>query len=152
MTERERLNTFIARFSPQIAQLARTALSSLRKRFPGAFELVYDNAYALVVGFGPSERPSEALFSLAIYPRKVNLYFLYGAHLPDPQRRLSGRGKQVRYIRLADAKTLIEPDVSALIDLAIDEAGDPFASAPRGKVIVKAVSSRQRSRRPLYQS
>ncbi|HEY2473772.1 MAG TPA: hypothetical protein VGI19_03130 [Candidatus Cybelea sp.] len=152
MTERERLNAFIARFSPEIAKLARSALAFMRKRLPGTYELVYDNAYALVVGFGPSERPSQGLFSLVIYPRKVSLCFLYGATLPDPERRLLGGGKQVRHIRLADAKTLNERGARELIDVAIDEAGDPFASAPRGRVIVRAVSSRQRPRRPLNQS
>jgi hypothetical protein len=148
VTERQRLASFVGRFSPEIARLARSALASMRAHLPGAFELVYDNAYALVVGFGPSERPSEALFSIAIYPRKVSLCFLYGARLPDPQRRLAGGGKQVRHIRLTDEHTLAERGVHALIEAAIEDAGNPFASAQRGRVIVRAVSVRQRPRRP----
>jgi hypothetical protein len=35
------------------AKLARAALTTMRKRLPGAVELVYDNAYALLVGFSP---------------------------------------------------------------------------------------------------
>ncbi|MFZ1017728.1 MAG: hypothetical protein WAN39_07655, partial [Candidatus Cybelea sp.] len=116
MTERQRLAEFVGRFSPDIARLARSALASMRTYLPGAFELVYDNAYALVVGFGPSERPSEALFSIAIYPRKVSLCFLYGARLADPERRLAGGGKQVRHIRLAGAQTLAERGIRALIE------------------------------------
>ncbi|MGC1984543.1 MAG: hypothetical protein WA668_04050, partial [Candidatus Cybelea sp.] len=129
MTERQRLAEFVGRFSPDIARLARSALASMREYLPGAFELVYDNAYALVVGFGPSERPSEALFSIVIYPRKVSLCFLYGASLADPERRLAGGGKQVRHIRLADINTLKERGVRALIGAAVEDAGDPFASA-----------------------
>lgn len=148
MTERQRLAEFVGRFSPEIARLARSALGSMRKHLPGAFELVYDNAYALVVGFGPSERPSKALFSIVIHPRKVSLCFLYGARLPDPERRLAGGGKQVRHIRLADEHTLAERGVRALIEAAIEDAGNPFAFAQRGRVIVRAVSARQRPRRP----
>jgi hypothetical protein len=148
VTERQRLAEFVGRFSPDVGRLARSALASMREYLPGAFELVYDNAYALVVGFGPSERPSEALFSIVIYPRKVSLCFLYGAHLADPERRLDGGGKQVRHIRLADMNTLKERGVRALIAAAIEDAGNPFASAPRGRVIVRAVSAKQRPRRP----
>jgi hypothetical protein len=120
----------------------------MRTYLPGAFELVYDNAYALVVGFGPNERPSEALFSIVIYPRKVSLCFLYGASLPDPEGRLAGGGKQVRHIRLDDTNTLKGRAVRALIGAAVEDAGNPFAYAPRGRVIIRAVSVRQRPRRP----
>ncbi|HEY1881796.1 MAG TPA: hypothetical protein VGG51_01985 [Candidatus Cybelea sp.] len=148
MTERQRLASFVGRFSPEIARLARSALASMRTYLPGAFELVYDNAYALVVGFGPSERPSAALFSIVIYPRKVSLCFLYGARLPDPERRLAGGGKQVRHIQVDGANTLKERAVRALLDAAVEDAGNPFFGAPRGRVIVRAVSARQRLRRP----
>lgn len=41
-SERARLDEWIARFSPEIARRARTILAALRRRLPGAFELVYD--------------------------------------------------------------------------------------------------------------
>ncbi len=84
-----------------------------------------------------------------IYPRKVSLCFLYGARLPDTERRLAGGGKQVRHIQLAGASTLKERGVCALIDAVVEDAGNPFARAPRGRVIVRAVSARQRPRRPI---
>src|ERR1039458_9537409 len=65
-------------------------------RLPGAVQLVYDNYNALVIGFGPSERASEASFSIVLYPRWVTLFFLQGAGLPDPRRLLKGSGKVVR--------------------------------------------------------
>ncbi|MCA1560567.1 MAG: hypothetical protein LC804_09980 [Acidobacteria bacterium] len=52
----------IARYTPEIASRARVILSKMRKRLPGAFELVYDQYNALVIGYGPSERASEAIF------------------------------------------------------------------------------------------
>ena len=45
------LNAFIARYSPDIAAQTRTMLKTLRARLPGAVEMVYDNYYALVIGF-----------------------------------------------------------------------------------------------------
>lgn len=52
----QRLQSFIAKYDPHIATLARSARSKLRKRMPGAIELVYDNYNALAVGFALTER------------------------------------------------------------------------------------------------
>jgi Domain of unknown function (DU1801) len=120
----------------------------MRERLPGAWEFVYDNAYALVVGFGPSERPSEALFSIAIYPKKVSLCFLWGAHLPDPDGLLEGGGRQVRHIRVENAATLRNPKLRAIVTAAIVDAGNPFDAARPGKTIVRAISKNRRPRLP----
>lgn len=58
----------IARFTPDIAARARAVLMGMRARLPGAVELVYDNYNGWAIGFGPSERASEAPFSIVLYP------------------------------------------------------------------------------------
>jgi hypothetical protein len=148
-SEKQQLAHFVSQFSPEIASLARAALSTMRERLPGAFELVYDNAYALVVGFGPTPRPSEAIFSLAIYPKKVSLCFLYGARLTDPEHLLQGSGNQVRHIRLESAATLKQRGVRALMNVAIEDAVAPFDGTRRGRTIVRAVSKNRRPRRVI---
>src|SRR5439155_3149680 len=85
---REELAAFLAKYTPE-----------MRERLPGAIELVYDNYNALVIGFGPTDRASDAIFSIALYPRWVRLFFLYGAKLRDPKKLLKGVGKIVRYRR-----------------------------------------------------
>ncbi len=148
VTAKAELSGFIARFSPEIARLARSALTAMRERLPGAYELVYENAYALVVGFGPTERPSEAVFSVVIYPRKVSLCFLWGAYLRDPDGLLAGGGRQVRHIRIENAATLKKPAVCALIAAAIEDTGDAFDGTRPGRVIIRAISKNRRPRRP----
>jgi len=54
----------------------------MRARLPGAVELVYDNHNALAIGFGPTERASDAVFSIALFPRWVSLFFLRGRTSP----------------------------------------------------------------------
>ncbi len=120
----------------------------MRERLPGAYELVYDNAYALVVGFGPSERPSEAVFSIVIYPKKVSICFLWGVRLTDPDGLLSGSGNQVRHIRLENAATLKKRGVRALNTAAIDDAGDPFYAGRPGETIDREITKNRRQRRP----
>ena len=98
MTARQELDSFIAKYSEEVAELTRAALAWTCKRFPAATVLVYDNYNALVMGFGSSERASDAVFSIAAYPRWVNLFFLSGATLVDPKKVLKGAGKQVRSV------------------------------------------------------
>ena len=148
-TPAAQLAGFLAKFSPEVRAVAKAALATMRKRVPGAVELVYDNSYALVIGFGPNERPSDALFSIVLYPRHVTLCFLQGALLDDPQKVLQGSGNQVRHIRLIpDASVLDRPDVRALIGQAIETSDAPLAKSRRRKLIIRAVSARQRPRRP----
>jgi hypothetical protein len=79
---------FIARFSPDVARVARAARAKIRKQLPGAFELVYDNYNALALAFGPTDRASDAILSIALYPRWVSLFFARGAKLPDQRVEL----------------------------------------------------------------
>ena len=139
--------SFIAKFDPPIAKLTRAARSILRKRFPTAIELVYDNYNALAIGYSSTERTSDVLFSLAVYARGVNLYFMYGRSLPDPDGLLQGSGNQGAFVRLDDLSMLDNQGVKALIDAAVKQAEPPLASRGRGYTIVKSVSAKQRPRR-----
>jgi hypothetical protein len=142
------LRTFLARFAPPVARIAREARARLRRVFPGAVEMVYDNYNALVIGFGPTERASDAIASIAVYPRWVSLFLLRGARLADPAKRLRGSGNQVRHVVLETAATLDEPDVKSLIRAALAAHPTPFDAKARRRTIVKSVSARQRPRRP----
>lgn len=116
---------------------------------PGGVEFVYDNYNALVFGFGPSDRPSEAVLSLAIMPRWVTLCFLKGAKLRDPKKLLGGSGNIVRNIHLSSPRHLEDRDVRELIDQSIAAARPAFSGkAGTARTIVKSISVKQRPRRP----
>jgi hypothetical protein len=139
---------FLAKYTPEIQMIAEEAHFKLRARLLGAVEMVYDNYNALVIGFSPTEKASEAILSIGLYPRWINLYFLNGAKLPDPHKRLKGSGKQVRNIRLDDADVLDDPAVEALIDQAVRRSAKPFDESQANRLVIKAVSAKQRPRRP----
>ena len=142
------LDGFLNAYTPEIAELARKILAKLRKRLPHAMELVYDNYNALAIGFAPSERASEGIFSIAIYPRHINFFFLQGAKLRDPEGLLQGEGSVVRHIRLEDEKTLDRPDVKAMMATAMKMAKVPFDETVKYRLVIKSVSANQRPRRP----
>jgi hypothetical protein len=147
MTAQAQLNTFIARYTPEVGTLAKATLKKMRVRLPGAVELVYDNYNALVVGFGPTDRASDAIFSIALYPRWVTLFFLNGKRLPDPQKLLKGTGKHVRHIVLENAAMLDKPDVQALMSAALERSQREIDNKRR-RLIIKSISAKQRPRRP----
>jgi hypothetical protein len=138
---------FIAKFDPSIAKLVRSCRSVLRKRYPSAIELVYDNYNALAIGYSPTERTSDVVFSLAVYARGVNLYFMYGRSLEDPDHLLQGNGNQGAFIRLEGVNTLDDPKVKRLIERAVKRQRPTFATTGRGYTIVKSISAKQRPRR-----
>jgi hypothetical protein len=139
---------FLSKYDPAIAKVAKAAIARLRKELPGAVELVYDNYNALVLGFGPTERASEAIVSIALYPRWVTLFFLQGARLADPAGLLKGAGSRVRHIVVSDVAILDQPAVRRLLRQAVAIAPRAIdAQAPR-RMVVRAISARQRPRRP----
>jgi hypothetical protein len=144
----EQLASFIAKFTPEVAALARSILAAMRARYPTAIKLVYDNYNALAIGFGPSEKTSQAIFSVAVFPRWVSLFFLQGKQLPDPEGILQGSGNVARHIRLPSAGRLDELSVKNLMQEATARAAVPFSAQGTPRLIIKSISAKQRPRRP----
>ena len=142
----KQLTGFLARFNPPIVKLAKAARTRLRKRLPGAIEMVYDNYNALVIGYSPTERPSDAILSIVIFPKKVSVCFVQGKHLPDPERVLAGDGNQVRFITLDQGAAILDtPAIRALVSEAIAFGETPFAGP--GRLVIRSISKKQRPRR-----
>lgn len=148
MSAEEQLDGFLARFTPAVEGEARAALAHLRARIPGAVQLVYDNYNALAVAFGANETLSGVVFSVAVYPRWVSLFFAKGRRLEDPLGLLKGEGGVMRHIVLKDAGVLASPGVEALIAQALDRAEPPIDPAGPGRLVIKSVAARRRPRRP----
>ena len=127
------LKSFLAKFNPEMANLVRAFRSAMRKRFPTANELVYDNYNFFVIGYCPTEVPSDCRISLAANSKGVNLNFLDGSKLPDPHKLLLGSGSLNRFLRLQDA--------------AAAQTRPPFAKSGPGKLIIRSVSKKQRLRK-----
>jgi hypothetical protein len=143
----QQLTTFIDKFEPAHRTLIRSVRRALRRRMPTAYELAYDNYNFFVIGYSPTERPSDAVFSIAAGANGVSLCFLQGASLRDPRKILQGSGKQTRFVRLESTATLAQPEVDGLIAAALEQAKVPMRSKGRRELIVRSVSTKQRPRR-----
>jgi hypothetical protein len=144
---KRQVDGFIAKFDPALARIIKSCRRVLRKRFPTAIELVYDNYNFFVIGYSATERPSDCLVSLAAGANGVGLSFYHGSTLPDPHKVLLGSGSQNRFVRLPSAAVLSEAAVAELIDAAERQAKTPLRTSGRTYTIVKSISAKQRPRR-----
>jgi hypothetical protein len=145
-TPAEQLEAFIDKFDAPNRSLIRATRKAMRKRFPTAHELVYDNYNFFVIGYSPTERPSDSLITIAAGANGVGLCFIQGARLEDPKKLLSGGGNQTRFLRVPSIDILDDPDVRALIAAAESDAKTPMRASGRGKLVIRSVSAKQRPR------
>jgi hypothetical protein len=131
------LDKAIDRYPPTVAAPARAALKKLRKRYPGARQLVFERRQLLGIGFAPAQR-GNPVFSVVLYPRWVRFFFFEGVALDDPAGRLEGSGNQVRSIRLDEAASALDdPYIRGLMVQAVKVAGVSLKSG-RGEVVLRA--------------
>jgi hypothetical protein len=138
---------FIDKFDPAHQRLIRAVRKVLRKRFPTAFELAYDNYNFFVLGYGPTERPSDCIVSMAAGANGVGICFTHGARLPDPKKILLGSGNQTRFIRIDSVAVLARSEVEQLMAAAEARAKTPMRERGRVQLIIRLVSAKQRPRR-----
>jgi hypothetical protein len=143
------LDDLLDKYTPEVAAAARECLKKMRARLPGVTQLVYDTYNALGVGFGPSEKASDVIFSIVLYPRYVTLFFLQGVGLPDPERLLKGDGKVVRHIKLESPSDLDKPAIEELMRVALTGAKRSIDTTAPGSLIIKSIAAKQRPRRPI---
>lgn len=147
MTPAAQLTRFIERFTPAQQRLINAVRRKLRARFPTAHELVYDNYNFLVIGYSPTERPSDAIVSLTAARNGVGVCFIQGATLADPKRILLGSGRQTRFIRVESAASLARAEVEALFREAIAQSDAPLSPSGKRRLIIRSISRTQRPRR-----
>jgi hypothetical protein len=147
-TGNSELDGFIAKYSPEIANLTHSLVARMRKRLPGATVLAYDNYNALAIGFSTAETVSSVILSIAAYPRWVSLFFMWGTRLDDPHGLLEGKGRQIRSISKIAVSTLDDPRIDAFIAQAVISADPPYRPEAPPRIVIKSISAKQRSRRP----
>src|SRR5262245_47794543 len=141
------LKAFIAKFGAKDQRLIRAVRAAVRRRFPTANELVYDNYNFFVIGYSPTERPTDSIVSIAARANGVGLCFIHGASLPDPKKLLLGAGNQTRFLRMESATALAHPDIEALVAAAIARAKTPLPATGRGRLLIRSIAAKQRPRR-----
>jgi hypothetical protein len=89
---------------------------------PAARETVYDAGYTVSDIFSFTDRWQDSFCMISCHARHVNLVFTWGARLADPERKLQGKGKQMRHLQVRTAEELQGEDLRHFLAAAITRA------------------------------
>ena len=104
----------IAAAPPEIQKLAHGARALLADVMPGITEVPWARQKIVGYGIGP-KKMSQHFCYIAPFKKHLNLGFMYGAHLPDPQNLLEGKGADLRHVKIRKAADLEQAGLRALI-------------------------------------
>lgn len=107
----------VSKVSPHARQLAERARSLIRAVYPAVVEVPWPKQRVIGYGVGP-KKMSEHFCYLSVSRDHVNVGFMYGAELPDPEKLLEGSGKLLRHVRITKMDQLSNPALKELIDVA----------------------------------
>jgi len=137
LTAGHQLEVLLSKLERKQQALFRSVRNSLRKQFASSDELVYNYAHSLVISYSPTGRGMESPVTIATRDGGVRLYFNNGPKLPDPNKLLQGSAKQVRFVWVESPKTLLLPEMRALMKAAVDLAKAPDRPGGRGTLVIK---------------
>ena len=104
----------IASATPEIQYLARAARALLADVMPGITEVPWARQKIAGYGVGP-KKMSQHFCYIAPFKKHLNLGFMYGSALPDPENLLEGKGADLRHIKIRRMAQLDDPALRALI-------------------------------------
>ena len=78
--------------------------------------------------YGPTHRMKDGICYIGVIKDHVNLGFIRGSELADPQRILEGTGKQMRHIKIRNMSDLFRPAIRAYLQEACERAGYEVAT------------------------
>lgn len=107
----------LTRYPPTIRAIAEKLRVLVLKVFPDAFEKTYwgwSNTW-----YGLSEKSTDMVFSINPIKSYVQLYFISGTELSDPDKLLEGTGKKLRHVNFRSAADLNNPALIRLMKRAV---------------------------------
>jgi hypothetical protein len=146
----EDLLRFLKPFSAETIDLVTWLRNFAWDACPQANELIYDNYNALAVGWSLTDRVTHTICSIAVWRtgRNIHFGFYWGSELSDPDKILSGRGNQYRYVLVTDKKTFPKACIKKLVSeayaIALSKVKDQ-KQIIHGQTIVKSVSDKKRT-------
>jgi hypothetical protein len=102
--------------------------------------------YIVSILYGPTHRMKDGICYIGVIKDHVNLGFLRGSELADPQRILEGTGKQMRHIKIRNMSDLQRPAIRAYLQEACERAGYEVA-ANKEKTVTTSVKRKSSIKR-----
>ena len=107
----------VSKVSPHARQLAERARMLIQDVYPAVVEVPWPKQRVIGYGVGP-KKMSEHFCYISVSRDHINLGFMYGAELPDPEQLLEGSGKLLRHVRITRLEQLSNPALRELVRVA----------------------------------
>lgn len=107
----------VSKVSPHARQLAERAKTLIQSIYPAVVEVPWPKQRVIGYGVGP-KKMSEHFCYLSVSKEHINLGFMYGAELPDPEKLLEGSGTLLRHVRITQLEQLSDPALRELLMVA----------------------------------
>ena len=107
---------FLSKHTPEVQALAQRTREVIREVNPTVVESVNPGRNNLAYGTGM--RMGEWYCYIAPFKSYMNLGFLRGTELPDPEGLLEGTGKLLRHVKIKRIEDVEGPSVRALLAAA----------------------------------
>jgi hypothetical protein len=107
----------ISQYGPEIRALVKKTRALVFDVLPDANEKTifgWSNTW-----YGASEKTMDAVFTISPMKAYVQLFFLRGTELADPDELLEGTGKKLRHVKIRDAAELKRPALRRLMKRAV---------------------------------
>lgn len=117
----EELIRLLSEFDLKVGELALGLREIVLEEAPAAVEKVF-RVYALVFWYSITGKMTDAFVHVVVYPKGVNLMFIRGAELNDPEGVLVGEGKIIRHIKVRRPEDLKNRHLRKFIRAALRHA------------------------------
>lgn len=104
--------------------------------------------YIVSLLYGPTHRMKDGICYIGVIKDHVNLGFIRGSELSDPQKIMEGTGKQMRHIKIRNVSDLLRPAIRAYLQEACERAGFETATE-KEKTVTTAVKRKSLPKRAI---
>ena len=110
------IEEFLTPHTPTVRDLALRTCALIREVMPDAIEVVRPGRNSIT--FANGDKMSEWVAYVSPHRGHVNLGFLRGTELPDPEGLLEGTGKLLRHVKIKSVEDLERPALRELVAAA----------------------------------
>ena len=130
------LAEFLQPYDPPVRALALALRKLVISEVAPCQETLFRTSYTVAFLYSASTRVSESFCHISVHRQHVNLAFMRGSLLPDPNGLLEGDGAWMRHIHVRVPADLERPELRTFVRAACAEA-DHTPSGGRVTSIVK---------------
>jgi hypothetical protein len=116
-------DTFVKGHPAPIRDILEELRKVIRKNMPDATEIVYHDALGYTLTSGSRGR----ILYVAPMAEYVNLGFMFGGHLNDPEKLLEGKGARMRHIKVRSVEEARNPALAKLVKAAAEDGPTSLA-------------------------